>query len=123
MTVTRKRDPESRWQAIRLQMEQNAYHLGRRSSIVAKWAYGGRRWVLRFYAPDHQGRFVQRSLYLGSDDAWEVVHRVRELLQHYRREADSLAEIPLFARFSAEAVAILLRFGRRRGTTRRLTRV
>jgi hypothetical protein len=106
-----------------LQMEQNAYHLGRRSSIVAKWAYGGRRWVLRFYAPDHQGRFVQRSLYLGSDDAWEVVHRVRELLQHYRREADSLAEIPLFARFSAEAVAILLRFGRRRGTTRRLTRV
>jgi hypothetical protein len=64
MTAVRTRDPETRWQAVRAEMERNAYQLMRRGSIVAKWASGGRRWVLRFSALDSQGRAVHRSLYL-----------------------------------------------------------
>jgi hypothetical protein len=110
---------ESRWQAVRAEMERNAYHLMRRGSIVAKWASGGRRWVLRFSALDSQGRAVHRSLYLGSDDAAEVLHRARELLRHYREQANHLEEIRLFARFSAKAAGILLRPGCSRGAGRK----
>jgi hypothetical protein len=113
MTAVRTRDPETRWQAVRAEMERNAYHLMRRGSIVAKRASGGRRWVLRFSSPDSQGRDVHRSLYLGSDDALEVLHRARELLRHYREQANRLEEIRLLARFSAKAAAVLLRPRRR----------
>jgi hypothetical protein len=96
-------------------MERNAYYLARRGSIVAKWASGGRRWVLRFSAPDSQGRVIHRSVYLGSDDVPEVLHRARELLRHYREQADGLEEIRLFARLVAKAAAALRRPSRRRG--------
>ncbi len=115
MATARTRDPEKRWREVRAEMERNAYLLGRRGSIVAKWASGGRRWVLRFAAPNGQGRVVHRSLYLGSEDASEVLRRARELLGHYRQQADCLEEIRLFARLGAAAAAVLCRPGRTRG--------
>jgi hypothetical protein len=107
MAAVKMRDPETRWQALRVEMERNAYHLGRRGSIVAEWVSGGRRWVLRFAAPDRQGRLVHRSLYLSSEDAAEIVQRARTLLQHYRTLSEGLAEIPVLARLGARAVAPL----------------
>jgi hypothetical protein len=88
MVAARRSNPDIRWLEVRMEMERNAYHLGRRGSIVAKWASGGRRWVLRFVAPDGQGRVVHRTVYLGSGDASEVLRRARELL------GLSLPEIP-----------------------------
>jgi len=122
MTAVKRRDPETRWQAVRVEMERNAYHLGRRGSIVAHWVSGGRRWVLRFTAPDRQGRLVHRSLYLGSDDATEIVQHARTLLRHYRTLANGLAEIPLLARLGGRAAALLLRRSRHRGTGSQMKR-
>ena len=62
------------------------------------------------------GRVVHRSIYLGSDDAPELLQRVRQLLQHFRTLADGLEEIPSFARLGAKAADILVRPDRHRGT-------
>lgn len=109
MTFVRGRDVEARWQRICTEMARNAYFLGRRGSIVAKWTAGGRRWVLRFATPDKEGRLIHRSIYIGSDDASELLRRTRERLQHYHRLAEGLEEIPLLAQLTAGAAAILLR--------------
>ncbi|MHB1426733.1 MAG: hypothetical protein ACYC3I_26550 [Gemmataceae bacterium] len=118
MTLAQRRDPEARWQHIRMVMAQNAYFLARRGSIVAKKTSGGQRWVLRFSAPNSQGRFVHRSICLGSDDATELLQRARELLQRYRTLADNLGGIRMFARLGAKAADILVRPDRHRGAGR-----
>lgn len=82
--ATRGHDLEKRRQKIRTVMKRNSYFLAWRGSIVAKYACGGRRWVLRLSVPNRLGRFVHRSLYLGSDGSPELLQRARKLLQHYR---------------------------------------
>jgi hypothetical protein len=119
MAAAGKRDPEARWRKVRAEMERNAYHLMRRGNIAAKWACGGRRWVLRFAAPDGRGRLVNRSLYLGSDENAEVVRHARALLGYYRATANWLEQIRLSARLGTRAAAILRLPGRRRGSARR----
>ena len=71
-------------------------------------------------AGQYWGRLVHRSLYIGSDDAAELVRRARELLQHYRRMAEDLEQIHLFARLTAGAAAILARPSRSQGVRRKL---
>jgi hypothetical protein len=73
---------------------------------------------LRFVAPNSQGRVVHWSIYLGSDDAPELIQRARQLLWHFRTLMDGLDEIRLFARIGAKAADILVRPGRHRRADR-----
>jgi hypothetical protein len=107
-------DLESRWAAVREQMEAAAEVLARRGSIASRLTGGGLRvYSVRFREP---GQLRQRAIYLGRDG--ELVHRARALLEGYRERKRRVREVEAAARFTAASGAQLRRLlARRRGPT------
>jgi hypothetical protein len=108
-------DLESRWEAVREQMEAAAEVLARRGSIASRLTAAGLRvFSVRFREP---GQRRQRAIYLGRDGA--VVRRARALLAGYRERERRVKEVEAAARFTAASGALLRRLlaTRRRGPT------
>ena len=108
-------DLESRWAAVREQMEAAAEVLARRGSIASRLTGGGSRvYSVRFREP---GQRRQRAVYLGEDG--ELVRRARALIEQYREQERRVKEIQAAARFTAASGALLRRLlaARRRGPT------
>jgi hypothetical protein len=108
-------DLESRWAAVREQMEAAAEVLTRRGSIVSRLTAAGLRvYSVRFSEP---GQRRQRAIYLGKDG--ELVRRARALIEDYRERERRVREVEAMARFTAGSAALLRRLlaARRRGPT------
>ena len=106
-------DLESRWAAVRGQMEAAAEVLARRGSIASRLTGGGLRvYSVRFREP---GQRRQRAVYLGKDG--ELVRRARALIAGYRERERRVREVEAAARFTAGSAALLRRLlaARRRG--------
>jgi hypothetical protein len=105
---TLRPDPEQRWIVLQDKLAANATWLARQGSLARKRGGGRRSWVVRFCTRE-DGRTVQRSLYVCSDDQPELLGRVRELLCRYRAASGWAREVASFARFAASAHAALKR--------------
>jgi hypothetical protein len=108
-------DLESRWAAVREQMEAAAEVLARRGSIASRLTAAGLRvYSVRFREP---GQRRQRAIYLGKDG--ELVRRARALIAGYRERERRVKEVEASARFTAASGGLLRRLlaARRRGPT------
>jgi len=99
---------ERRWAVLRRKLAAIAPCLARQGTLVQKTVGRSRVWVVRYCVRDN-GRTVQRSLYVGTEDQAELVQRVRELLRRYRAPGRWPKEVAAFARFAASAHAALKR--------------
>jgi hypothetical protein len=98
-------DLESRWAAVREQMEAAAEVLAHRGSIASRLTNGGLRvYSVRFREP---GQRRQRAIYLGKDG--ELVRRTRALIAGFRERERRVKEVEAAARFTAASGALLCR--------------
>jgi hypothetical protein len=101
-------DMEERWAVIQGKLAAIAPLLARQGALVQKTVGGSRVWVVRFCVREN-GRTVQRSLYVGTDDQVELLQRVRDLLRRYRAPSQWPKEMACYARFAASAHAAVKR--------------
>ncbi len=99
---------ERRWHRLLEILEGNRHLLAKQGSLVQKAVNGHRYTFLRFCAPNESGKFVQRSVYVGSDP--ELILRVGSWLEELRSLAEAAGELRRQLRL-ARAMGYLARRG------------